>query len=97
MGSSDLLICDGVPSVIINGEHHVEAEQVHQLHKKPRCKALLQVRCCGLPLDQSTSHDRCRPMQCLHGAKHGCMNVSDAACLLYSCKHEVSASASVLF
>lgn len=37
VSSRHFLICDGVPRVVINGEGHVKAEQVHQLDKEPRC------------------------------------------------------------
>jgi hypothetical protein len=39
MGCSDVLITDWIASVVINGEHHVELKEVHQLHKQPRCTA----------------------------------------------------------
>ena len=34
----DVLITDRISSVIINGEHHVELEQVHKLNKETRCR-----------------------------------------------------------
>ena len=39
MGCCDILIADWIAGVIINGKHHVELEEVHQLHKQPRCTA----------------------------------------------------------
>ncbi len=39
MGCRDVLVTDWIASVVINGEHHVELEEVHQLHKQPRCTA----------------------------------------------------------
>ena len=33
VGGGDVLIADRVTRVVVNGEHHVELEQVHQLHK----------------------------------------------------------------
>ncbi len=39
MGCCDILITDWIAGVVVNGEHHVELEEVHQLHKQPRCTA----------------------------------------------------------
>ncbi len=39
VGCCDILITDWIASVVINGKHHVELEEVHQLHKQPCCTA----------------------------------------------------------
>ena len=33
---SDILVTDRISSVVIDGEHHVKLEQVHQLNKQAR-------------------------------------------------------------
>lgn len=39
VGCCDVLITDWIAGVIVNGKHHVELEEVHQLHKQPCCTA----------------------------------------------------------
>ena len=50
VGISDVLITDRVACVVINGEHHVELEQVHQLHKQPRCTTSSHIQAPALQL-----------------------------------------------
>ena len=38
MCCGDILIADRVPSVVIDGEHHVKLEQVHKLNKQACCR-----------------------------------------------------------
>ena len=49
VGGSDVLIADWVTCVVVNGEHHVELEQVHQLHKQPRCTTSRHIQAPALP------------------------------------------------
>ena len=49
VGCSDVLIADWVTCVVVNGEHHVELEQVHQLHKQPRCTTSSHTQVPALP------------------------------------------------
>lgn len=76
VGSRHFLICHWVSCMVINGEGHVEAEQVHQLDKQPRCSNI------GLCLRCMTGFTKCMIVAARHSIGVARCTMRGARCMM---------------
>ena len=56
----DILVTDRISGVVIDGEHHVELEQVHELNKQARYRKQAE----WTPLARVSNLNECEPPRC---------------------------------